>query len=360
MFNTLTNIKEGSIVIMPMNSLVSKTADICDIKDIEEAKGIIGKYARKTPLIQSMFLSRNVAHGDVFLKLENMQLTGSFKFRGANNKINHLTDEEKKRGVITASAGNHAQGVALTGKLLGIDTTVVMPDEAPQLKRDATRGYGAEVDIHGATFDDTHQWMNERAEKEGKTIVEPFNDKYVIAGQGTIGLEILDEIWNVDTVIVPVGGGGIISGIATALKSFNPSIHVVGVQSENVHGMEASVEAGKITTHHDDFTLADGTDVATPGDLTFPIVQNLVDEIVLVSEDEIAMAMKDLMQRTKICVEGAGALPTAAIESGKIDKKWLENKKTVALVSGGNVDLQRVSKIIDHFLAPVGTKKGIG
>ncbi|WP_461239876.1 bifunctional threonine ammonia-lyase/L-serine ammonia-lyase TdcB [Paucilactobacillus sp. N302-9] len=345
---------------MPMNSIVAKTADICDIKDIEEAKSIISKYARRTPLIQSMFLSRNVAKGDVYLKLENMQLTGSFKFRGANNKINHLSDEEKKRGVIAASAGNHAQGVALTSKLLGINATIVMPDEAPQMKRDATRGYGAEVDIHGATFDDAHAWMFERAEKEGLTVCDPFNDKYVIAGQGTIGLEILDDLWDVDTVIVPVGGGGMISGIATAVKSFNPSIHVIGVQSENVHGMEASVEAGKITFHHDDFTLADGTDVSTPGDLTFPIVQNLVDEIVLVNEDEIALAMKDLMQRTKICVEGAGALPTAAIESGKIDKKWLEGKKTVALVSGGNVDLQRVSKIIDHFLAPVGTEKGIG
>lgn len=345
---------------MATNSLVQKTADILDIQDIEEARAIVSKYARVTPLIQSMFLSRNVAHGDVFLKLENMQLTGSFKFRGANNKINHLSDEEKARGVIAASAGNHAQGVALTSKLMGIKSTIVMPDEAPQMKRDATRGYGAEVDIHGATFDDAHKWMFERAEKEGLTVVDPFNDKYIMAGQGTIGLEILDKIWDVDTVIVPVGGGGMISGIATALKSFNPSIHVIGVQSENVHGMKASVDAGKITFHHDDFTLADGTDVSTPGDKTFPIVENLVDEIILVNEEEIAAAMKDLMQRTKICVEGAGALPTAAIESGKIDKKWLENKKTVALVSGGNVDLQKVSSIIDHFFSPVDTKGGIG
>lgn len=335
------------------NSLVQKTYDLVNIKDIEEAKAKIGKYARRTPLVQSMFLSRNVVGGDVFLKLENMQLTGSFKFRGANNKIQHLTDAEKKKGVITASAGNHAQGVALSGKLLGIDTTVVMPDEAPQMKRDATRGYGAEVDIHGATFDDAHKWMHERAEKEGKTIVDPFNDKLVIAGQGTIGLEILDDLWDVDTVVVPVGGGGMISGIATALKSFNPSIHVVGVQSENVHGMEASVEAGHIVTHHDDFTIADGTDVATPGDITFPIVQNLVDEIVLVSEDEIARAMKDLLQRTKVVAEGAGALPTAALENHKIDDKWLKGKKVVALVSGGNVDLARVSEIIDHFFKPV-------
>ncbi|KAE9561924.1 threonine dehydratase [Companilactobacillus paralimentarius] len=334
--------------------------NIVDIHDIEEAKAIVGKYARKTPLVQSMFLSRNVVGGDVFLKLENMQLTGSFKFRGANNKINHLSKEELSRGVITASAGNHAQGVALTGHLLGIDTTVVMPEEAPQMKRDATRGYGAEVDIHGATFDDAHQWMFERAEREGKTIVDPFNDKYVIAGQGTIGLEILDDIWDVDTVIIPVGGGGLISGMATALKSFNPNIHIVGVQSENVHGMYASVKAGQITKHHDDFTLADGTDVAVPGDITFPIVSELVDEIVLVNEDEIAHAMKDLLQRTKVVAEGAGALPVAALESHKIDDRWLKNKKTVAMVSGGNVDLNRVSQIIDQFLKPVKADGGIG
>ncbi|WP_099975323.1 bifunctional threonine ammonia-lyase/L-serine ammonia-lyase TdcB [Lactobacillus terrae] len=330
------------------------------LQDIQEAKHVIGKYARKTPLIQSMFLSRNVAGGDVFLKLENMQLTGSFKFRGANNKINHLTKEERDRGIITVSAGNHAQGVALTGKLLGVKTTVVMPEEAPQAKRDATAGYGAEVDIHGETFDEAKKWMHERAEKECKTIVDPFNDELVIAGQGTIGLEILDDCWDVDTVIIPVGGGGLISGIAIALKSFNPHIHIVGVQSENVHGMKKSIDEGKISFHHDDFTLADGTDVAEPGDITFPIVQDLVDEIVTVSEDEISKAMRDLMQRAKVVAEGAGALPTAALESNKIDEKWLKNKKVVSMVSGGNVDLQRVSNIIDQFLAPVHPDGGIG
>lgn len=334
---------------MAMNSLVQRTADILNINDIEEARQTIKKYARRTQMVPSEFLSREVTGGRVYLKLENMQLTGSFKFRGANNCMQHLSEDAKRRGVITASAGNHAQGVALSGKLLGIKTTVVMPEEAPQVKRDATAGYGAEVDIHGATFDDAHKWMHERAEKEGKTIADPFNNKYVMAGQGTIGLEILDDLWNVDTVIVPVGGGGLISGIATALKSFNPTIHVVGVQSENVHGMAESINKGKLTYHHKDFTLADGTDVAMPGTKTFPVVENLVDEIVLVNEDQIATAMKDLMQRSKIVAEGAGALPTAALESGKIDPKWTKNKNVVALVSGGNVDLERVSKVIDHF-----------
>lgn len=343
---------------MATNDVVAKTEDILNIKDIRDAQATISKYARKTPLLQSMFLSRQVTGGNVYLKLENMQLTGSFKFRGANNKMQHLTKEEAARGVITASAGNHAQGVALSGKLLGISTTVVMPDEAPQLKRDATAGYGAEVDIHGATFDDAHKWMFERAEAEGKTIVDPFNDKMVMAGQGTIGLEILDSMWDVDTVIVPIGGGGLMAGIATALKSFNPGIHIVGVQSENVHGMAESVNKGKLTYHHDDFTLADGTDVAMPGSLTYPIVNSLVDEIVLVNEEEIAQAMKDLMQRTKIVTEGAGALPTAALEAHKIDDKYLKGKNVVGLVSGGNVDLDRVAGIIDHFLKP--TSKSIG
>lgn len=344
---------------MATNQLVLKTADICDIRDIEEARATIKPYIRETPLIQSMFLSRNVAHGHVYLKLENMQLTGSFKFRGANNKINHLTPEQRAKGIITASAGNHAQGVALTAKLLGIDATVVMPEEAPLAKQQATAGYGANVVLHGTTFNDSRLYMEQLAAEKGLIIVHPYDDREVMAGQGTIGLEILDAIWNVDTVIVPVGGGGLISGIATALKSFNPSIHIIGVQSENVHGMTASFEAGTITSHHADFTLADGTDVAIPGELTFPVVQNLVDEMILVSEKEIATAMKDLMQRTKIVTEGAGALPTAALLSGKIDPQWLTDKNIVALVSGGNVDLTRVSGIIDQLFHPADTSKGV-
>jgi len=320
------------------------------VRDIEQAAHLIHKVGRVTPLIQSMFLSRNVTGGEVYLKLENMQLTGSFKFRGAFNKINHLSDEEKSRGVITASAGNHAQGVALTSHLLGIDSIVVMPHGAPLAKQQATAGYGATVVLHGDNFDEAHQFMVEEAQRKGYTVVDPYNDEDVIAGQGSIGLEILDQMWDVDTVIVPVGGGGLISGVATALKSFNPNIHIIGVQSENVHGMKASYDAGKLTTFSKGKTLADGTAVATPGDITFPIVEQLVDEMVLVNEEEIGTAMKDLLQRTKTVAEGAGALPTAALESHKIDRKWLENKKVVALVSGGNVDLEQVSKNIDHFL----------
>lgn len=323
------------------------------LRDIEEASHLIHKVGRVTPMIQSMFLSRNVAHGEVFLKLENMQLTGSFKFRGAFNKINHLSTEEKQRGVITASAGNHAQGVALTAHLLAINSTVVMPKCAPIAKQKATAGYGAKVVLHGDNFDEAREFMEKEAQEKGLTIVDPYNDPEVIAGQGSIGIEILNSMWDVDTVIVPVGGGGLISGIATALKSFNPHIHIIGVQSENVHGMTASYRAGHLATYAKDSTLADGTAVATPGDITFPIVQNLVDEMILVNEEEIATAMKDLLQRTKTVAEGAGALPTAALEVHKIDSKWLKGKKVVALVSGGNVDLEEVSKNIDHFLTDI-------
>lgn len=336
-----------------------QTEKYCNIQDIKEAKMMIRDYVRKTPLIQSMFLSNDITGGDVYLKLENMQFTGSFKYRGALNKILHLTEEQKEKGIITASAGNHAQGLALTGKLLGIKATVIMPEEAPIAKQEATRGYGAEVILKGETFNDSRLYMEQLAKETGKTIVHPYDDNEVMAGQGTIGLEILDSIWNVNTVIVPVGGGGLISGVATALKSFNPSIHVIGVQAENVHGMAESVKQGKITSQFTAHTIADGTEVAIPGEKTYEVADKLVDEFILVTEDEISNAMRHLMQRAKIITEGAGALPTAAILSGKIDPKWLKNKATVALVSGGNVDLTRVSHIIDTLLEPADTSEGV-
>lgn len=344
---------------MTVNSTVMQTEKYCNIQDIKEAKMMIRDYVRKTPLIQSMFLSNDITGGDVYLKLENMQFTGSFKYRGALNKILHLTEEQKEKGIITASAGNHAQGLALTGKLLGIKATVIMPEEAPIAKQEATRGYGAEVILKGETFNDSRLYMEQLAKETGKTIVHPYDDNEVMAGQGTIGLEILDSIWNVNTVIVPVGGGGLISGVATALKSFNPSIHVIGVQAENVHGMAESVKQGKITSQFTAHTIADGTEVAIPGEKTYEVADKLVDKFILVTEDEISNAMRHLMQRAKIITEGAGALPTAAILSGKIDPKWLKNKTTVALVSGGNVDLTRVSHIIDTLLEPADTSEGV-
>ncbi|PEX55604.1 bifunctional threonine ammonia-lyase/L-serine ammonia-lyase TdcB, partial [Bacillus cereus] len=292
---------------------------LLDITDIKKAKEILDVNARKTPLVKSFYLTSKTG-GEIYLKLENMQLTGSFKFRGAFNKISQLTNEEKERGVIACSAGNHAQGVALSSHLLGIKSKIVMPTSAPQAKVDATRGYGSEVILYGDTFDDAKAKCEEIIKETGETYLHPYDDVEVMAGQGTIGLDILDDMWDVDTVIVPIGGGGIISGIAVALKSFNPSINIIGVQADNVHGMKASYDAGRILEHYEAPTIADGCAVKIPGNLTFEIVKDLVDHIVTVSEEELEVAMKDLMQRGKAVVEGAGALATAALLAGKVDK----------------------------------------
>ncbi|KAA0755598.1 bifunctional threonine ammonia-lyase/L-serine ammonia-lyase TdcB [Bacillus sp. BF2-3] len=318
-----------------------------NIGNIKKAQKILDGNARKTPLVKSFYLTSKTG-GEIYLKLENMQLTGSFKFRGAFNKISQLTNEEKERGVIACSAGNHAQGVALSSHLLKIKSKIVMPTSAPQAKVDATRGYGSEVILYGDTFDDAKAKCEEIIKETGETYLHPYDDVEVMAGQGTIGLDILDDMWDVDTVIVPIGGGGIISGIAVALKSFNPSINIIGVQAENVHGMKASYDAGEIVSHYKAPTIADGCAVKIPGNLTFEIVKKLVDEIVTVSEEELEVAMKDLLQRGKAVVEGAGALATAALLAGKVDK-YVQGKKVVAVISGGNVDLKRISSVCEHF-----------
>ncbi|MDR4138063.1 bifunctional threonine ammonia-lyase/L-serine ammonia-lyase TdcB [Bacillus cereus] len=320
---------------------------LLDITDIKKAKEILDVNARKTPLVKSFYLTSKTG-GEIYLKLENMQLTGSFKFRGAFNKISQLTNEEKERGVIACSAGNHAQGVALSSHLLGIKSKIVMPTSAPQAKVDVTRGYGSEVILYGDTFDDAKAKCEEIIKETGETYLHPYDDVEVMAGQGTIGLDILDDMWDVDTVIVPIGGGGIISGIAVALKSFNPSINIIGVQADNVHGMKASYDAGRILEHYEAPTIADGCAVKIPGNLTFEIVKDLVDDIVTVSEEELEVAMKDLLQRGKAVVEGAGALATAALLAGKVDK-YVQGKKVVAVISGGNVDLKRISTVCEHF-----------
>ncbi|HFJ9274480.1 TPA: bifunctional threonine ammonia-lyase/L-serine ammonia-lyase TdcB [Bacillus cereus] len=318
-----------------------------NIGNIKKAQKILDGNARKTPLVKSFYLTSKTG-GEIYLKLENMQLTGSFKFRGAFNKISQLTNEEKERGVIACSAGNHAQGVALSSHLLKIKSKIVMPTSAPQAKVDATRGYGSEVILYGDTFDDAKAKCEEIIKETGETYLHPYDDVEVMAGQGTIGLDILDDMWDVDTVIVPIGGGGIISGIAVALKSFNPSINIIGVQAENVHGMKASYDAGEIVSHYKAPTIADGCAVKIPGNLTFEIVKDLVDDIVTVSEEELEVAMKDLLQRGKAVVEGAGALATAALLAGKVDK-YVKGKKVVAVISGGNVDLKRISSVCEHF-----------
>ncbi len=277
------------------------------IDDIIEAKQRLAGRIYKTGMPRSNYFSER-CKGEIFLKFENMQRTGSFKIRGAFNKLSSLTDAEKRKGVVACSAGNHAQGVSLSCAMLGIDGKVVMPKGAPKSKVAATCDYSAEVVLHGDNFNDTIAKVSEIVEMEGRIFIPPYDDPKVIAGQGTIGLEIMEDLYDVDNVIVPIGGGGLIAGIAVAIKSINPTIRVIGVQSENVHGMAASFHSGEITTHRTTGTLADGCDVSRPGNLTYEIVRELVDDIVLVSEDEIRNSMIALIQRNKVVTEGAGAL----------------------------------------------------
>jgi threonine dehydratase len=316
------------------------------LKSIEEARETLKGVAKKTPLIESPVLGAKVG-GEVYFKYENLQKTGSFKIRGAVNKISHLTKEEAARGVIAASAGNHAQGVALGATAKGIKATIVMPATTPLAKVSATKGYGGNVILHGAAFDDAYAKALEVQKETNAVFVHPFDDEYVIAGQGTIALEILEDVPDVDTVVVPVGGGGMISGIAAGLKLSNPKIKVIGVESAVIPSMKKSLEAGKIVTVPAGVTAAEGINVRTPGKINFEMVKKYVDEIVTVTEDEIAEAMLYLLEKGKNLAEGAGATPLAAVLAGKINCK---DQKVVLMVSGGNADITFISRIINKAL----------
>lgn len=312
---------------------------------IREARDALSGVAEKTPIVTSTRLGKNL-----YIKSENLQKTGSFKIRGAFNKIRMLSPEEAKRGVIACSAGNHAQGVALSATRLGIKSVICMPEGAPILKVEATRGYGAEVVLVPGVYDDAAREAERLSREEGYTFAHPFNDPYVIAGQGTIGLEILEQVPEVEQIIVPIGGGGLISGVAVAVKSMRPNVRIIGVQASTVPSMFVSQRNGEITTVKDGPTIADGIHVLTPGDLTFRLVQEYVDEIVTVSEDEIAAAIVALLEGPKTVAEGAGATSVAAYLFNKIDTSL----NTVALVSGGNVDITTLSRIITKGLQKTG------
>ena len=313
---------------------------------IEEAQAALRGIARKTPLENARRLGQNI-----YIKSENLQLTGAFKIRGAYNKIRSLTPEEAARGVIACSAGNHAQGIALSAARLGIKSVICMPAGAPISKVEATRNYGAEVVLVPGVYDDAAREAERLRREKGYTFAHPFNDPYVIAGQGTIGLEILEQLPEVEQVVVPIGGGGLISGVAFAIKQRKPSCRIIGVQAEAVASMYASRKAGKLCTVPDAGTIADGIHVLTPGDLTFSLCQQYVDEIVTVSEDEIAAAILALLEVQKTVAEGAGATPVAACMFGKVDTS---EKKTVCVVSGGNVDVTTLSRIITRGLTKTG------
>ena len=312
---------------------------------IRDAREALKDVAEQTPVVTSTRFGKNL-----FIKSENLQKTGSFKIRGAYNKIRNLSPEEASHGVIACSAGNHAQGVALSATKLGIRSVICMPEGAPILKVEATRGYGADVVLVPGIYDDAAREAQRLAREEGYTFAHPFNDPYVIAGQGTIGLEILEQLPDVEQVIVPIGGGELVSGVAVAIKSMRPNVKVIGVQAATVPSMFVSHRVGEITTVKDGATIADGIHVLTPGDLTFRIVQEYVDDIVTVSEDEIAAAIVALLEGQKTVAEGAGATSVAAFLFGKVDTSL----KTVAVVSGGNVDITTLSRIITKGLQKTG------
>ncbi len=316
-----------------------------NLEMIREAREALRGIAEMTPVVTSTRLGKNL-----YIKSENLQKTGSFKIRGAYNKIRNLSPEEAKRGVIACSAGNHAQGVALSATRLGIKSVICMPEGAPILKVEATRGYGAEVVLVPGIYDDAAREAERLSREEGYTFAHPFNDPYVIAGQGTIGLEILEQVPDVEQIIVPIGGGGLISGIAVAVKSMCPNVKVIGVQAATVPSMFVSQRSGMITTVRDGPTIADGIHVLTPGDLTFRLVQEYVDDIVTVSEDEIAAAIVALLEGRKTLAEGAGATTVAAWLFDKVDT----GRKTVVVVSGGNVDITTLSRIITKGLQKTG------
>jgi threonine dehydratase len=321
-----------------------------DIENIKSAKKALKGVAKHTPLDESRTLSE-LTGNRVFLKTENMQRTGSFKIRGAYNKIKNLSPAEKVKGVIAASAGNHAQGVALAAKKAGIAATVVMPETAPVSKVAATKGYGANVVLFGQGYDDAYSKALEIQHETGATLIQAFNDPFVIAGQGTIGLEIIEDLSEVDVVIVPIGGGGLVSGIATAVKALKPDVKVIGVEAEGAASAYESRKAGFPKKLESVQTIADGIAVKSPGDLTFEIIERLVDDIVTVNDDEIAHAILHLLERSKLVVEGSGAVGVAALLHDKIG---IYDRNAVVILSGGNIDVNIVSRIIERGMIESG------
>ena len=318
-----------------------------------DAQVVLKKILRETKLVR--------AHGiapecELYLKPENLQITGSFKVRGSAYKIAMLSDEEKARGVIACSAGNHAQGVALAATKNGIKSLICLPDSAPISKVEATKGYGADVCLVEGCYDDAYKKALELKEREGYTFVHPFDDENVIAGQGTIALEILNDLDNIDAIVVPIGGGGLISGIAYTVKQIRPSVKVYGVQATGAPSMYNAVNSGKPETLSSVSTIADGIAVKRPGDNTFALVSKYVDEIALVSDDEVASAILALMEKQKMIAEGAGAVSVAAVMFDKFD---LKGKRVVAVVSGGNIDVTSLSRVIDRGLLNSGRSSSL-
>ena len=314
------------------------------IDNVYSAKNALKDVVRRTDVIYAPKLCKGV---ELYLKTENLQITGSFKVRGAYYKMTRLSEEEKARGVIACSAGNHAQGVALAGQKNGIKTVICLPDGAPISKVEATKSYGAEVCLVEGVYDDAYNEALRLRDEKGYTFIHPFDDEDVIAGQGTIALEILEQLSGIDAVVVPIGGGGLISGIAYTLKTLNPNVKVYGVQAMGAPSMKNAVEHGQMEELSSVSTIADGIAVKKPGTHTFELCQKYVDEIVTVTDDEISAAILALMEQHKLVTEGAGAVAVAGVMFNKIN---LQGKKAVCLLSGGNIDVTILSRVIKRGL----------
>ena len=310
------------------------------LEKFEEATEVVKKVTLKTKLVYSEYFSRQ-CENKVYLKPENLQYTGAYKVRGAYYKISTLSEEEREKGLITASAGNHAQGVAYAAKLYGVKATIVMPTTTPLMKVNRTKSYGAEVVLHGDVYDEAY----ELAEKNGYTFIHPFDDLDVATGQGTIAMEIIKELPTVDYILVPVGGGGLATGVSTLAKYLNPNIKVIGVEPSGASCMQASLNAGTVVTLESASTIADGTAVKTPGTKIFPYIQKNLDGILSVPDEELIVAFLDMVENHKMVVENSGLLTVAAL-------KQLEckNKKVVSILSGGNMDIITMSSMLQHGL----------
>jgi len=321
------------------------------LSDIQDAQQILQNVIIPTPILADSKLSSEIG-ADAHLKAESLQIGGSFKIRGAYNKIHRLTDEEKQRGVIAASAGNHAQGVALAAKLHDIKATIVLPEFAPLTKITATKNFGADVVMYGKTFEEAVAYSKKLQEEHGYTYVHAFNDEKVVAGQGTIGLEIARDLPQASLIVVPIGGGGLISGISIAAKSLLPNVRIVGVQAANCSPMIKSIEAGEIVEVKALETIADGIAIKHPGDVTFPLIQEYVDEIVEVTEDEIARAIYHCVQNNRLVVEGAGAAGLAALLAKKINVD--PDDSVCVVLCGGNIDPNLLSRVLEQVLVRQG------
>ena len=314
------------------------------LKEFEEASETVKKVTLETKLVYSDYLSAQTGN-KIYLKPENMQFTGAYKVRGAYYKISTLTQEEREKGLITASAGNHAQGVAYAAKCFGVKATIVMPTTTPLIKVNRTKGYGAVVVLHGDVYDEACEYAYKLADEKGYTFIHPFDDPAVATGQGTIAMEIFKELPTVDYILVPIGGGGLATGVSTLAKLLNPKIHVIGVEPAGANCMQESFKQGKVVTLDHVNTIADGTAVKTPGKEIFPYLQKNLDEIITVEDEELVVAFLDMVENHKMIVENSGLLTVAALKHLPV-----KEKKIVSILSGGNMDVITMSSVVQQGL----------